>query len=196
MEIGNRLAFEEEFDEYHRNALRDGRRYAVVMCDVDHFKLCNDNFGHQLGDDVLRHVAAAIRDRLRSDDAAFRYGGEEILLLLSRQDLAGAVMAAERIRHSVEEAEYESDSGVRFRVTVSCGVVCYPTEPSPSFGRRELVELADRALYEAKRLGRNRVVGVVHDKENKIRFATADEILGTRAAERRSGDAPRKVRAG
>ena len=129
MEIGNRLAFEERFEEYDRKARKQGRRYAVVMCDVDHFKFCNDNFGHQLGDDVLRQVAAAIRRRLRADDAAFRYGGEEILMLLSRQDLAGAVAAAERIRGSIEALEFTTLGGSHnFRITVSCGVICHSTE--------------------------------------------------------------------
>jgi diguanylate cyclase (GGDEF)-like protein len=111
MEIGNRMAFEEKFDEYHRHALQEGQRYAVVMCDVDNFKLCNDNFGHQLGDDVLRQVAAAIRERLRAGDAAFRYGGEEILMLLGHQDLAGAVAAADRIRASIASLEFAAYDG-------------------------------------------------------------------------------------
>ena len=177
MEIGNRLAFEEKFAEYHHKAEREGRRYAVVMCDVDNFKQCNDSFGHQLGDDVLRQVAAAIRKRLRADDAAFRYGGEEILMLLSRQDLPGAVAAAERVRHSIEALEFHAGGGSpSFRVTVSCGVVCYPAGAAPQFGRRHLVELADRALYQAKQRGRNCVVGAFHGC-GEIHYATAGEIL-------------------
>jgi diguanylate cyclase (GGDEF)-like protein len=183
MEIGNRMAFEEKFDEYHRHALQEGQRYAVVMCDVDNFKLCNDNFGHQLGDDVLRQVAAAIRERLRAGDAAFRYGGEEILMLLGHQDLAGAVAAADRIRASIASLEFAAyDGSPPFHVTVSCGVVCNPAEASQPFGRRELVERADRALYQAKHLGRNRVVGTWSDGRG-VQFATAQEILGPDALE-------------
>jgi two-component system chemotaxis response regulator CheY len=179
MEIGNRLAFEEKFAEYHRKAEQEGRRYAVVMCDMDNFKLCNDTFGHQLGDDVLRQVAAAIRERLRADDAAFRYGGEEILMLLSRQDLAGAVAAAERIRRSIEALEFRAGEDNRsLRVTVSCGVVCYPSNPGPAFCRRDLVELADRALYQAKRQGRNCVVAAC-DGSGDVRYALARDILGS-----------------
>jgi len=178
MEIGNRLAFEEKFEEYDRKAHKEGRRYAVVMCDVDNFKLCNDNFGHQLGDDVLRQVASAIRQRLRSDDAAFRYGGEEILMLLSRQDLAGAVTAAERIRRSIEALEFTAaDGGQTFRVTVSCGVICHAADAASSLGRRELVEMADRALYQAKRRGRNCVVGALSSGGRDLQYATAREIL-------------------
>ena len=197
MEIGNRLAFEEKFAEYHRQAEQEGRRYAVVMCDVDNFKLCNDSFGHQLGDDVLRQVAAAIRERLRADDAAFRYGGEEILMLLSEQDLAGAVAAAERVRRSIEALEFHAGEGSpSFHVTVSCGVVSYPAGPIPLFGRRRLVELADRALYQAKQWGRNCVVGVLkgHDEE---RYATAKEILEASPSQVDSqSPAPRPIEAG
>jgi two-component system chemotaxis response regulator CheY len=177
MEIGNRLAFEERFEEYHGKAREEGWRYAVVMCDVDNFKLCNDSFGHQLGDDVLREVASAIRQRLRADDAAFRYGGEEILMLLNRQDLAGAVAAAERIRASIEALEFSDPSGLQtFRVTVSCGVVCQPADDAAPLGRRELVEMADRALYQAKRCGRNRVVAAV-SASGKVEYLAAREFL-------------------
>lgn len=152
------------------------------MCDVDNFKFCNDNFGHQLGDDVLRQVAAAIRERLRTDDAAFRYGGEEILMLLRRQDLAGAVAAAERIRSSIEALEFDADGGDHpFQVTVSCGVVCHCDESSQVLDRQQLVSCADRALYHAKHVGRNCVVGTWRDSEG-IHFATAQEILGAGAA--------------
>jgi diguanylate cyclase (GGDEF)-like protein len=177
MEIGNRLAFEERFEEYACKAHKEGRRYAVVMCDVDNFKLCNDSFGHQLGDDVLRQVAAAIRLRLRADDAAFRYGGEEILMLLSRQDFAGAVAAADRIRRSIEALEFTADGGSQtFRVTVSCGVVCHAADAASAVSRRELVEMADRALYQAKRHGRNCVVGAFGSGDD-TQYATAREIV-------------------
>lgn len=195
MEIGNRMAFEEKFDEYHRRAAQEGQGYAVVMCDVDNFKLCNDSFGHQLGDDVLRQVAAAIRALLRADDAAFRYGGEEILMLLRRQDLAGAVAAAERIRRSIEELEFEAGDGRPFHVTVSCGVVCNPAEAPRASGRQELVESADRALYQAKHLGRNRVVGAWSGARG-VQFATAEEILGAAAGGVKPQANPSRVPAG
>jgi len=196
MEIGNRLAFEEKFEEYHSKAHKEGRRYAVVMCDVDNFKLCNDSFGHQLGDDVLRQVAAAIRQRLRGDDAAFRYGGEEILMLLNRQDLAGAVAAAERIRRSIEALEFTADGGGQtFRVTVSCGVICHAAEAATAFGRRELVEMADRALYQAKRRGRNCVVGALNSGGD-IQYATAREILEATTPEVDSQPKPSRIEAG
>ncbi len=195
MEIGNRMAFEEKFDEYHRRAVQQGQHYAVVMCDVDNFKQCNDSFGHQLGDDVLRQVAAAIRERLRTDDAAFRYGGEEILMLLRRQNLAGAVAAAERIRASIEALEFCSGPGAEpFHVTVSCGVVCHPADSSLALDRHLLVESADRALYHAKNMGRNRVVGTWKDAGG-VHFATAEEILAA-SAELEPQSKPSTVKAG
>jgi diguanylate cyclase (GGDEF)-like protein len=197
MEIGNRLAFEERFEEYDRRARKQGRGYALVMCDVDNFKHCNDNFGHQRGDDVLRQVAAAIRRRLRSDDAAFRYGGEEILMLLGRQELAGAVAAAERIRNSVAALEFTAtDGGPPFGVTVSCGVICHSTDGADTCGRRDLVEMADRALYQAKRHGRNCVVGAFSGGGG-VQYKTAREILGetTPAAASRPSK-PSRVKAG
>ncbi len=190
MEIGNRLAFEEKFEEYDRRARQQGLRYAVVMCDVDNFKHCNDSFGHQLGDDVLRQVAAAIRARLRADDSAFRFGGEEILMLLNRQDLAGAVAAVERIRRSIEELEFRSgDGGQTFHVSVSCGVIC-PAGDSPQFGRHEVVDMVDRALYQAKRLGRNRVVAAF-GTQSEIQYKTAEEILENTPPETDSSESTR-----
>jgi diguanylate cyclase (GGDEF)-like protein len=166
------------------------------MCDVDNFKLCNDSFGHQLGDDVLRHVAAAIRMFLRTEDAAFRYGGEEILLLLRRQDLAGAVAAAERIRSRVAALEFTAGDSQPFHVTVSCGVVCHPADPSQKLGRHELVKSADRALYQAKHLGRNCVVGTWTDADG-AQFAVAEEILGAAVSDGGpKRPKPRPVKAG
>jgi diguanylate cyclase (GGDEF)-like protein len=182
MEIGNRLAFEEEFVAFHRQAEREGRRYAVVMCDMDHFKACNDNFGHQQGDDVLRAAGATIRRLLRANDAAFRYGGEEILIVLARQDLAGAVAAADRIRNNIDQLLFQAgETGRQFRVTMSCGVAAYPVTGCSDCDWRRLVDLADQALYEAKRLGRNAVVGA-YCTPGGVEFAIAQEILSRKGS--------------
>ena len=86
MEIGNRLDFEERIADLHERAVKGASDYGLVMCDVDHFKSHNDKYGHQNGDRVLRNIAAAIRECMRASDAAFRYGGEEILLFLNGQN--------------------------------------------------------------------------------------------------------------
>ncbi len=178
MEIGNRLDFEEKVAAFHERAVTQGLRYAIVMCDVDHFKGFNDRYGHQSGDEILRKVASAVRGTLRGEDAAFRYGGEEILLYLHGQNLHGATTAAERVRRSVADQEFpigESDETVH--VTISCGVALYPLGEVPGGGTwSEIVEQADRALYEAKDQGRNRVVAAAPDY-NGLEFKPAEQLL-------------------
>jgi diguanylate cyclase (GGDEF)-like protein len=126
-----------------------GASLAVAMADVDHFKRVNDEHGHQVGDDVLRSVAAVLAGVLRPSDAVVRYGGEEFLLLLPEVDLAAAARIAERARATV--ASSVLTGGVR--VTVSLGVA----ERRPGESRDDLIRRADLALYLAKRGGRNRV---------------------------------------
>jgi len=111
---------------------------------------------HQYGDEVLRRLAKAVRSTLRTEDAAFRYGGEEILLLLYRQGPEGARNAAERVRKKVALLPLPMMDAER-HVTISCGVACYPENYDAEQGWKGLIRAADQALYEAKRLGRNRV---------------------------------------
>lgn len=158
MQIGSRLAFEDKIREVHNWADANDRFYAVVMCDLDHFKCYNDTLGHQQGDEILRRVAEAIEDAIRASDYAFRYGGEEVVLLLIDQDLEAAGGVAERVRRHVEAVEFEvADGELPFRVTVSCGVASYPENSRPGGDWRLIVEGADQALYIAKGSGRNRV---------------------------------------
>ena len=179
MEIGNRLDFEEKISEYHFQAVRRREAYGVVMCDVDHFKSFNDTFGHQYGDRVLRRVAAAIRANLRSTDAAFRYGGEEILLFLGNQNLQGAVRGAERVRKCVEREEIATNSaGEVQHLTISCGTASYPLTLNSSLGWQRIVECADKALYEAKAAGRNCVMAARSDYTGILQFQPAEKVLG------------------
>ncbi len=159
MEIGNRLAFEEEFCLFHQRAMSEQQEYGVVMCDIDHFKRCNDTYGHQQGDVILKRVAETIRMLLRSGDAAFRFGGGGgILLLLPKQSLEGASAAAERVRREVERQEFWVESIAEpIHVTISCGVASYPANYDRQLGWAGLLKAADQALYAAKDAGRNRV---------------------------------------
>ena len=158
MEIGNRLAFEEESCLFHQRAMSNQQDYGVVMCDIDHFKRCNDRYGHQQGDEILKQVAETIRALLRSGDAAFRFGGEEVLLLLPNENLDGARAVAERIRRDIEQREFRVESIAKpIPVTISCGVASYPANYDRQFGWAGLLKAADQALYEAKDAGRNRV---------------------------------------
>jgi len=162
MEIGNRLAFEETMEQFHPKAEQSEQRYSLVMCDVDHFKEHNDRFGHQSGDKVLREIAAAIQARLRSSDRAYRYGGEEIVLVLAHQDVSGATAAAERVRRSVAASRFFTEGHDHpLRVTISCGVASYPSGLGRRQGWRAVIAAADRALYEAKARGRNCTVAAM-----------------------------------
>jgi two-component system chemotaxis response regulator CheY len=150
--IGNRLRLAEDLDTLCGRVTRYGHAYCVALLDVDHFKALNDSAGHRAGDDVLREVAAALARTIRRGDTLYRYGGEEFLVLLPEQTLAGAELAAERLRAAVEALGLEHPGGGA--VTASVGVAGLG---SAACSPDELFELADRALYRAKEGGRNRV---------------------------------------
>ncbi len=140
-------------------AKRLGSKISVIMCDIDHFKLFNDRHGHDCGDYVLVQTATLIADSLRSTDLASRWGGEEFLLILGNADPEGVVGLAERIRKRVQAAVMEYE-GLRLSVTITLGVAI----SSPDLGGDAVIAKADEALYEGKRLGRNRV-GVAVDRD-------------------------------
>lgn len=158
--VNNRRFFDQRLKEELERAAREGIRLTCLLLDVDHFKAVNDSYGHQVGDHVLREVAALIRAQLRGSDVLSRYGGEEFAALLTRSGSAEAAEVAERIRHSISAHGFQGDEGRDFRVTISIGVASY--DPSRCIGTRMdglvLVGHADRALYEAKAAGRDRVV--------------------------------------
>ena len=143
--------------EWSRHA-RIQQPLSLLICDVDHFKLYNDRYGHQAGDDCLRTVAQALSRGRRSIDLVARYGGEEFALVLPHTDLTGAILVAERVCRDVSAAAVpHAASPVTDRVTISVGVASitpYVTDPADA---RALVEEADRNLYLAKQGGRNRV---------------------------------------
>jgi diguanylate cyclase (GGDEF)-like protein len=126
------------------------------MLDIDHLKTINDTLGHYRGDAVIRQVAETLRHCLRAEDSAFRYGGEEFLVLLPNTTLDGAIALAESIRDRVEMLHERQEEGVQTPCTVSLGVASRASGSDED--RDSLCQRADRALYEAKRRGRNRVV--------------------------------------
>ena len=154
--LRNRRAFDEHLQRTWQQALRDRRTLAVLMIDVDHFKAFNDSFGHQSGDDALQRIAAAVDGfAKRPLDVAARYGGEELAVVLfdiSREHLA---LLAEQLRAAVEGLRLEGARHASAVLTVSVGgAIVHPTlERSPEGA----VQLADEALYAAKREGRNTV---------------------------------------
>lgn len=154
MGIGNRRAMDDELIRLEEHARRYKRSYAVALVDVDHFKKFNDHYGHGAGDDVLKRVAAAIAEDIRAADAVFRYGGEEFLIAFPEVGEEGGAVAAEHVRLAVEKLAIPHQHSPFGQVSVSVGVSgC--TGANPAWA--PLVQRADEALYEAKRLGRNRV---------------------------------------
>ena len=137
--------------------------FAVALCDVDHFKAYNDELGHLAGDQALRAIAATIRGALRAEDLAYRFGGEELLLLLPGATADEAAAAAGRVRAAVEAAAMPHPSGIGGVLTVSMGVA------SGTVGYGELLHRADDALYDAKRGGRNRVVIAADERDAHAR---------------------------
>jgi diguanylate cyclase (GGDEF)-like protein len=129
---------------------------AIIMLDIDHFKLFNDRYGHISGDACLKRVAACVSAELRNvDDLAVRYGGEELLVLLPQTEALGAIRIAERIRRSIEALAIPNEGlGLARIVTVSCGAAAAPVS---TISESELIAAADAALYAAKRNGRNQV---------------------------------------
>ena len=127
---------------------------ALLMIDVDHFKVVNDDYGHAVGDQTLRGIADTLRANTRVFDSVARYGGEEFVVVMPATAAEDAMTAAERLRRAVEAMPFEPASGGRYRLTISVGVAC-SSDPAPS--PEGLLRAVDAALYEAKRSGRNRV---------------------------------------
>lgn len=155
--VGNRLRFDEDLAALHASAVRHDRCYAVALIDVDHFKPFNDRYGHPVGDDALRRIAATLSAVGRVGDSTYRYGGEELAVLMPETDVAGATAAAERLRAAVADLAlpHAARPDGRSHVTVSLGVACFDASTHP--GTAAVVQTADQALYRAKAAGRDRV---------------------------------------
>ena len=147
--------------EFHRmltaeiaRSLRYQHSFTVLMLDIDHFKRINDNFGHLSGDAALRHLAAVLTSCLRPVDCVARYGGEEFAMILPETALPGAIQVAERLCRTIFESPIQVGTQKTINMSVSIGLTVFPQHATSG---HELIALADRALYEAKRAGRNRV---------------------------------------
>jgi diguanylate cyclase (GGDEF)-like protein len=146
----NRRFFEIQLERDLHLATRMRQPVSLIMLDVDRFKLVNDTHGHDAGDVALRIIAGALREEVRGVDTAARYGGEEFAVILPQANLEGALLVAERLRARIEKTEMPGLGPI----TASLGVATFPEHAS---SRELLVTTADRALYQAKRTGRNRV---------------------------------------
>jgi diguanylate cyclase (GGDEF)-like protein len=152
--LGNRLKLDEDLESLASEAERNGRSYCLILCDLDRFKDYNDALGHQAGDEALRRVARLLDEETRGADRVYRYGGEELLLILPDQDRDEGVLVAERHRVRVErEALPHPENPGHGLVTFSAGVAA----AAPGETARQVLRRADAALYRAKCDGRNRV---------------------------------------
>ncbi len=152
-EIFSRRYYLERFKEEMARSKKFKYRFSCLMIDIDHFRRYNEDYGHLVGDAVLKEVSAAIKDNVRQIDLVGRYGGEEFGIILTETDREQAKFAAERIRQNIEGKRvkvYDED----LKVTVSVGISVFPTDAQDV---PELIDKADSALYQAKQSGRNRV---------------------------------------
>jgi diguanylate cyclase (GGDEF)-like protein len=150
----NHRTFMEKLSEEYRRIDRDMRPFSILLMDIDKFKNVNDTYGHPVGDIALKAVAKVLKDTGRGSDFVARYGGEEFAIGMVDTNIKGALQTAERVRKLVEKSAVARVSGKDLMVTVSIGVSSFPEDTK---NKAELVTLADNALYQAKRSGRNRV---------------------------------------
>lgn len=150
----NRKTWELDAEQEYKRFKRHEHPCSLVMFDIDHFKNINDSYGHPAGDEVIRQTAAAVKSCIRDIDIAGRYGGEEFTIVLSDTDTEGALVVAERIRNKIQEltVHYE-DFAIQF--TVSLGVALLTQQMA---NRTAWIDCADKALYQAKKNGRNNSV--------------------------------------
>ncbi|MGQ0542177.1 MAG: diguanylate cyclase [Blastocatellia bacterium] len=169
------------FSELRRESARaksEGRSLCVLMMDVDHFKNVNDKYGHLTGSKTLEEIGAVIIGIMRSGDAAARFGGEEFAAFLLDAEMSQAIVAAERVRIAIESEAFsvirQGKPSDTHHVTISIGISSFPEDSTDPI---ELVEMADSALYRAKREGRNRVCAyrdLTHEELNRHLPARTD----------------------
>jgi diguanylate cyclase (GGDEF)-like protein len=154
--LGNRRLMERDLGVAFATAQRNGTVFSVALFDIDYFKAYNDLYGHPAGDAALIKTAQTIEGSGRSTDRAYRYGGEEFLVLLPQQDQTSALTAAERIRRGVQDFSLPHAASTHGVITVSGGVACWS---ETVLSVKALLDATDQALYRAKAAGRNVVAG-------------------------------------
>lgn len=152
--IYNRRYFDEMLRQETDRASRYPQKFSLLMMDIDDFKQFNDRYGHFVGDNILKEIAQIIYYRTRSIDFAARYGGEEFALIAPHTEKKSASILATRILNFISQKDFVLDSSTVLKATVSIGVATFGDD---AFTKEELIQTADKALYQAKMLGKNKV---------------------------------------
>lgn len=150
----NHEAFYEALDNYMSRFVQTREPFSIIISDIDNFKRVNDTYGHAFGDEVIKKVTEVLLKTKGTKDMCARYGGEEFAIILPNKDLNDAIIQAEKIRKEFEKTEVQTKDGEMHRFTISLGVAVYNQEYRTASA---FFETADKALYEAKRTGKNRV---------------------------------------
>jgi len=151
-DLYNRRFMYESFEQSLNRAERHQTHLAVLMLDLDHFKRFNDNYGHEVGDDILKSVADLLRSNIRLEDIACRYGGEEFCIVCPDTNLPDAYKLAEKLRMRIARLDIANAAASHEQITISIGVAIYPNHGS---NMKDLIALADKAMYKAKEKGRD-----------------------------------------
>jgi diguanylate cyclase (GGDEF)-like protein len=173
-----RRYFDARIEEEVERSRRYKTTFSMIMMDVDDFKKLNDTYGHLVGDRVLKAISNVIKSQMRGVDTATRYGGEELAVILPRTEMVGAYNLAERIREGIAELRITTDDEPPrvLGVTASLGIAAFPE--SKAADGTDLVRRADRALYRAKKMGKNRVELFWSDESGPARLSTIDDEGG------------------
>jgi diguanylate cyclase (GGDEF)-like protein len=185
-QLYNRSCFNDRVKEEISRADRNGTAFAILLCDLDHFKTVNHTLGNFVGDEILKEVARRLQEASRGADVVFRWGGDQFIVLLSKTTREGTMVASNRIRQSIQQVGRQTKTGME----MSIGVSIYPGHGTNS---DELIRMADRALHIAKSSGRKIHLGNeeyrLDDQTIKVVFQTvvdlrSDRIMGYEALSR------------
>jgi diguanylate cyclase (GGDEF)-like protein len=154
-DLYNHRYFQDLLDKELPRVERYNHKLSLIMVDIDHFKNVNDTYGHPQGDIVLHAIADIFRNEFRKPDTVARYGGEEFAIVLPETDIKGAVVIAERLRKRVEQQTIKLEEK-NVNVTISLGVTMYDASKDRK-SKADIIDAADKALYNSKQTGRNRL---------------------------------------